>query len=107
MGDAILARLQPATHSLWGGLMYSISQTDLCFIDVCRAFRGVARFKKNVTNFSGLLEGVDLKIRKFEEQPEYVRAHWVFSSSIKLPWKPRIAAGGYTTHVFNKVTLEV
>ena len=70
---------------------------------VHRAFRGVARFKKNVGNFSGLLENVDLRISKFEEQPEYVRAFWVFRSSIKLPWNPRIAAGGYTTHVFNNV----
>ena len=63
----------------------------------------MARFKKNVSNFSGLLQNVDLKISNFEEQPEYFRAFWVFRSSIKLPWQPRIAAGGYTTHYFNKV----
>ena len=38
---------------------WSQSVTNTCL--VCSAFRGVARFKKNVSNFSGLLKDVNLR----------------------------------------------
>ena len=34
-----------------------------------------------------------------------VRVGWVFSSHLKLPWRPVLAAAGTTTHFLGKIVL--
>jgi hypothetical protein len=59
----------------------------------------VERFKKNVSNLGALLSDVDLQITKWDVGDSSLEAHWRFSGILNLPWKPRLAAAGSTTHV--------
>lgn len=36
--------------------------------------------------------------------PSILQAKWRFSSTLKLPWRPRLAAAGATTYVFDEKT---
>jgi len=48
---------------------------------------------------------VDLQITKWEELKEgELRASWRFSGILALPWKPRLAAAGSTTHTCDPAT---
>lgn len=63
----------------------------------------MGRFKKNVGNLGGMLRDVQLEITGWEEGPDALTTSWRFSAILDLPWKPRLAAAGGTTHVFSKV----
>lgn len=69
------------------------------------SFSGTARFKKNVSNLGGLMKDVRLNIKALEERgDDVVQSEWSFSCVLDLPWKPRLAAAGGTTHVFSLET---
>eukprot|EP00775_Hariotina_reticulata_P002102 gene2102-2421_t len=74
---------------------------DCLFKDDFASFRGVERFKKNVSNLGALLSDVDLQITKWDVAESSLEAHWRFSGILNLPWKPRLAAAGSTTHVID------
>ncbi len=44
-----------------------------------------------------------LDIYSWEEGEDSLKTKWRFSAVLDLPWKPLLAAGGSTTHVFDKV----
>eukprot|EP00775_Hariotina_reticulata_P008051 gene8051-8246_t len=71
------------------------------FADPFVSFRGVQRFKKNVSNLGALISDVDLHITQWEVSDNTLEAHWRFSALLALPWKPRLAAAGSTTHVID------
>lgn len=75
---------------------------DQCeFADPFASFRGVERFKRNVSNLGGLMRDVDLKITSFEETKDGLQTEWKFSCVLDLPWRPLLAASGGTTHTLN------
>ena len=47
-----------------------------------------------------------MKIDVFDwsEEEDSVRARWRFSSTVAVPWRPILAAGGSTTHKFDPET---
>eukprot|EP00877_Chromochloris_zofingiensis_P007153 jgi/Chrzof1/2691/Cz11g25110.t1 len=47
---------------------------------------------------------VDLQITQFDVRDNEVEAAWRFSAILDLPWKPRLAAAGSTTHVIDPQT---
>ncbi|KAF8060508.1 hypothetical protein HT031_004684 [Scenedesmus sp. PABB004] len=65
------------------------------------SFRGTERFKKNVSNLGALISDVDLQITRWEVAGNTLEAHWRFSAILALPWRPRLAAAGSTTHVID------
>jgi len=73
------------------------------FADPFVSFRGVERFKKNVSNLGALISDVDLEITKWDVKPAEgtLEASWRFSAILDLPWKPRLAAAGSTTHIID------
>ena len=81
--------------------------SDCEFADPFASFRGVDRFKRNVSNLGGLMRDVDLRIASFEETAEGLQTEWKFSCVLDLPWRPMLAASGGTTHVLNEQNLVV
>tara|TARA_B100001142_G_scaffold260829_1_gene263313 strand:+ start:621 stop:1988 length:1368 start_codon:yes stop_codon:yes gene_type:complete len=80
---------------------------DCEFSDPFVAFKGVDRFKQNVGNLGGMMRDVDLKITGWEESESDLVTSWRFSCVLDLPWKPKLAAAGGTTHVFDPDTGKV
>ena len=74
------------------------------FSDPFVAFTGTQRFLKNVSNLGGLMEDVKLDITRFDADEDELRTDWRFACTLSLPWRPRLAASGGTTHVFSKET---
>ena len=77
------------------------------FSDPFVAFEGVDRFKQNVGNLGGMMRDIDLKITGWEENEDDLVTSWRFSCVLDLPWRPRLAAAGGTTHAFDKDTGKV
>ena len=71
------------------------------------SFKGVDRFKQNVGNLGGMMEDIDLKITGWEEREDELETAWRFSCVLDLPWRPKLAAAGGTTHVFDQTTGKV
>jgi len=80
-------------------------EPDCLFADAFASFRGTARFKKNVSNLGGLLSDIRLEITEWDESdPQQLVTGWRFAGTVALPWRPRLAASGGTTHVFDAQT---
>lgn len=80
---------------------------DCEFADPFVSFKGVDRFKQNVGNLGGMMEDIDLKITNWEERGDELETSWRFSCVLDLPWRPKLAAAGGTTHVFDPSTGKV
>jgi len=75
---------------------------DACeFADPFASFRGLGRFQRNVRNLGAFCRDVELKLTSFEETEEGVQTEWTFSCVLDLPWRPRLAAKGGTTHALS------
>ena len=48
-------------------------------------------------------EDINLEVSGWEERETELETKWRFSALLSLPWRPRLAASGGTTHVFDKV----
>ena len=74
------------------------------FTDDFAEFRGTDRFKRNVRNLGALIVpgtlALDYDLGSGVREDGRVRAEWRFSGVLALPWQPRLAAAGSTTHVF-------
>jgi hypothetical protein len=53
------------------------------------------------TNFC---RDIQLEIMEWHEGEQELQTKWRFSAILDLPWRPRLAAAGGTTHVFNPET---
>lgn len=76
---------------------------DCYFADPFAGFNGVERFKKNISNLGAFTEDVKLDVYEFNELGNFIETKWRFSCILTLPWRPRLAAGGSTVHVLDKV----
>lgn len=79
------------------------------FRDPFAGFKGTARFKNNVSNLGSSLEEARTDLLSWEEGTEggggFLKTTWRFSGIVGLlPWRPRLAAAGSTTHVFDPET---
>ncbi|EIE19457.1 hypothetical protein COCSUDRAFT_31253 [Coccomyxa subellipsoidea C-169] len=81
----------------------SAYESDCLFADPFAGFNGVERFKKNVSNLGSLMEDIKLDMLDWKETEEALETKWRFSAVLSLPWRPRLAASGGTTHVFSQV----
>ena len=77
------------------------------FADPFVSFKGVDRFKQNVGNLGGMMRDIDLKITGWEENEDTLVTSWRFSCVLDLPWRPKLAAAGGTTHAFDRGTGKV
>lgn len=51
-------------------------------------------------------EDIQLDLTGWEEAEGELRTRWRFNAILQLPWRPRLAAAGGTTHVFSPVTAQ-
>jgi len=79
-------------------------EPDCEFSDPFVSFKGVERFKENVSNLGSYLKDVKLDILEWKETETEVDVRWRFSCIVDLPWRPRLAAAGGTTHVLSPET---
>ncbi len=78
---------------------------DCYFADPFAGFTGTDRFVRNVSNLGSTLSDVKLSLTSFEadEAARTVRTAWKFSGVVNaLPWRPRLAAAGSTTHTVDQ-----
>ena len=82
------------------------------FADPFVSFTGLDRFKQNVGNLGTSLRDVECKVLKtVDNGVGGVIFYWKFSAVVDaLPWRPKLAASGNTTHVLddaNKVVKHI
>ena len=77
------------------------------FADPFASFRGLGRFRRNVRNLGGYCEDVELNLTSFEETEDGVQTEWTFACVLDLPWRPRLAAKGGTTHALDAASHRV
>jgi hypothetical protein len=93
-------------------------QSEMCayssecvFADPFVSFTGLDRFKQNVGNLGTSLKDVECKVLRMVDRGEDgVTFYWKFSAVVDaLPWRPKLAASGNTTHVLegNKVVKHI
>ncbi|KAI7841313.1 hypothetical protein COHA_004932 [Chlorella ohadii] len=75
---------------------------DCYFADPFAGFSGTQRFKNNVSNLGSLMQDIQLDITGWAEGERELVTKWRFSAILDLPWRPRLAAAGGTTHVFDE-----
>ena len=112
------------TRLFWvtGEMDLSLWEEDCTFADPFSSFGGpgsAMRFKSNANNLSKLLINPIGRVTEFEvikdqsykandtsiERPaDIVNIGWTFSSQLKLPWHPILAASGVTNHYNAKDT---
>ncbi|KAG2443128.1 hypothetical protein HYH02_009539 [Chlamydomonas schloesseri] len=74
---------------------------DCVFADPFVSFSGTSRFKQNVSNLGGLMSDIKLDVYDWQEGDNTLTTRWRFSCLLDLPWRPRLAAAGGTTHVID------
>ena len=52
-------------------------------------------------------EDIQLDLTGWDEAEGELRTRWRFNAILQLPWRPRLAAAGGTTHVFSPVTAQI
>ncbi len=92
-----------------GNMDTSLWAEDCIFADPFSSFGGpgsTKRFKRNADSLGKLVLGPKSRVTSFEVTDDYVvRVGWTFSSKLKLPWRPVLAASGVTSHKLNRSTL--
>lgn len=85
-----------------GNINISLYADNCTFSDPFTSFTGTLRFKENADNFSKFIISPRLKVVKVEEvegvEFDIVKIEWIWSSKLKLPWTPVLAAAGVTSH---------
>ena len=85
--------------------------SECVFADPFVSFTGLDRFKQNVGNLGTSLKDVECKVLRMVDRGEDgVTFYWKFSAVVDaLPWRPKLAASGNTTHVLegNKVVKHI
>mmetsp|Transcript_24254 Transcript_24254/g.33283 ORF Transcript_24254/g.33283 Transcript_24254/m.33283 type:complete len:127 (-) Transcript_24254:45-425(-) len=84
----------------------SLWAPNCTFADPFNSFGGegsTARFKVNADNLGKFVINPTLKVTSFEadESKRIVTVGWIFSSQLKLPWRPTLAAAGETLHIID------
>eukprot|EP01041_Mallomonas_annulata_P007767 gene7767-15895_t len=90
-----------------GNMDISLWQENCTFADPFSSFSGpgsVIRFRDNANNLGKLVIDPKIRITSASTTDSVVSIGWTFSSKLKLPWKPVLAASGVTKHFLNKET---
>jgi hypothetical protein len=58
-----------------------------------------------VSQLGGLMRDVKLQVTEWDESDKtQLQTSWRIAATLALPWQPRLAASGGTTHVFDAAT---
>ncbi|CAN8286165.1 unnamed protein product [Cochlearia groenlandica] len=89
------------SYFVTGDLTPEVYEEKCEFADPAGSFKGLARFKRNCTNFGSLIEKSNMKLMKWESFEDKGIGHWKFSCVMSFPWKPILSATGYTEYYFD------
>ncbi|OAY49109.1 hypothetical protein MANES_05G030450v8 [Manihot esculenta] len=89
------------SYFVTGNLTLNAYEEDCEFADPAGSFRGLARFKRNCTNFGLLIEKSNMNLTKWEDFEDKGIGHWRFSCIMSFPWRPILSATGYTEYYFD------
>jgi hypothetical protein len=97
-----------------GNMEMSLWETNCTFADPFNSFGGegsLKRFKSNADNLGKFVidpiskvTNVDVVRGSTAEDYDIIKIGWIFSSKLKLPWKPVLAASGETSHYISRKT---
>lgn len=99
-----------------GNMDMSLWEDNCTFADPFSSFGGdgsLLRFKSNADNLSRLVDSPVSRVTSFEiiedqildsTPVDVVKVGWSFSSTLKLPWRPILAASGVTSHFISSST---
>lgn len=92
----------------------SLWEDDCTFADPFNSFGGqgsLKRFKANADNlgrfvYEPISKVTSVEIARGSTNDDYdvIKIGWIFSSKLKLPWKPILAASGETSHFISRKT---
>ena len=88
---------------LTGSMDTTLWEDDCTFADPFSSFGGpgsTARFKRNADALSALVSDAKIKVSSVDltDNETVVKVAWSFSGTLKLPWRPVLAAAGETSH---------
>ncbi|XP_010518271.1 PREDICTED: uncharacterized protein LOC104793579 isoform X1 [Camelina sativa] len=93
------------SYFVTGNLTPEVYEEKCEFADPAGSFKGLARFRRNCTNFGSLIEKSNMKLMKWENFEFVLQdkgvGHWKFSCVMSFPWKPILSATGYTEYYFD------
>nr|XP_043628315.1 uncharacterized protein LOC122599794 [Erigeron canadensis] len=90
------------SYFVTGAVTVDAYEDDCEFADPAGSFKGVARFKRNCTNFGSLIHKSNMKLMKWQDFEDKGIGHWRFSCTMSFPWKPILSATGYTEYYLSK-----
>ncbi|KAJ7571031.1 hypothetical protein O6H91_01G146000 [Diphasiastrum complanatum] len=92
------------SYFVTGDMSMNIYELDCEFVDPFVSFKGLKRFKTNVSNLGSFMEESNLKVLDWQEDEDKIYARWRFNCVLALPWRPILAATGSTQYYFNKLS---
>jgi hypothetical protein len=90
------------SYFVTGNMNMGIYEADCEFADPFVSFKGLKRFKQNVSNLGSFMEESSLKITDWQEYEDRIYAKWRFNCVLGLPWRPILAATGSTEYFFDE-----
>ncbi|MBW4517269.1 MAG: DUF2358 domain-containing protein [Timaviella obliquedivisa GSE-PSE-MK23-08B] len=84
---------------------YSIYAEDVYFKDPMSQFRGRDRYQRTIQFIDTWFTNPKLDLHKIERNGNQIRSDWTLSWTTPLPWKPRIAIGGWSELEVNQQDL--
>ena len=95
-----------------GNMDMSLWANNCTFSDPFNSFGGegsLNRFKQNADNLGKFIINPKLKINSYsiinnKDEIDIIKVGWIYSSFLKLPWTPILAASGETFHYLDKNT---
>ncbi|PXF46740.1 hypothetical protein BWQ96_03431 [Gracilariopsis chorda] len=91
---------------------YSIYSDDVLFEDPLNKFRGVQRYKSNISFLGSSFVFSDAELRLFDlliigDEQNIIRTRWRLSMLVNFPWRPCISFTGQSDYVVNLSTGKV
>ncbi|XP_024523549.1 uncharacterized protein LOC9643762 [Selaginella moellendorffii] len=89
------------SYFVTGKMTTGIYKSDCEFADPFVSFKGLKRFKQNVSNLGAFMKKSTLKIASWDEKEDSLKVGWRFRCVLALPWRPAISASGSTEYFFD------
>jgi len=84
---------------------YGIYAEDVYFKDPMSEFRGRDRYQRTIQFIDTWFTNPKLDLRKIQRNGNQIRSDWTLNWTTPLPWKPRIAIGGWSELEVNQQDL--
>mmetsp|Transcript_24764 Transcript_24764/g.39220 ORF Transcript_24764/g.39220 Transcript_24764/m.39220 type:complete len:236 (-) Transcript_24764:249-956(-) len=89
-------------YFLTGAINEDLYDEQCTFVDPTLSFTGLQLWKRNISNLKQFfiepnIELIDIKL---EKNVNGIRARWVLSTVLALPWRPKVCVGGSTLHTY-------